>query len=145
MTTLGFTTDPNAKRDREEFVGQIFAARQVAILRVKQLEKELRTLGFDYNTPVENLGLIATALLRVVDETTDSIAEIAANTEDEIVAPLRARLIPDEDLAARCRPPIDGVGAGGGGSPGIHSDPAERSSPRRAGRGLGFLKGTEHV
>lgn len=100
MNTLGFTTDPNAKRDREEFVGQIFAVRQVAILRTKQLEKELRTLGFDYNTPVENLGLIATALLRVVDETTDSIAEIAANTEDEIVAPLRARLIPDEDLAA---------------------------------------------
>lgn len=105
MNTLGFTTDPNAKRDREEFVGQIFAVRQVAILRTKQLEKELRALAFDYNTEVENLGLIATALLRVVDEATDSIAEIAANTEDELVAPLRARLIPAADVDAEVASP----------------------------------------
>ncbi|QPS33426.1 hypothetical protein [Brevibacterium casei] len=96
--TFGFDTDPNAGRQREEFVSEIFAVRQVALLRVKQLEKELRGLAFDYNTSPENLGLIATALLRVVDETSDSIAELAANTEDELVAPLRARLSPVADL-----------------------------------------------
>ncbi|MFT9771114.1 hypothetical protein ACMZ29_00520 [Brevibacterium casei] len=96
--TFAFNTGQNAGRQREEFVSEIFAVRQVALLRVKQLEKELRSVAFDYNTPPENLGLIATALLRVVDETSDSIAELAANTEDEIVAPLRARLSPVEDL-----------------------------------------------
>ncbi|MGW9002228.1 hypothetical protein [Brevibacterium casei] len=97
-TTFGFNTDPNAVRQREEFVNEIFAVRSVALLRVKQLEKELRSVAFDYNTQVENLGLIATALLRVVDETSDSIAELAANTEDELVAPLRARLSPVADI-----------------------------------------------
>lgn len=97
-TNLGFTTNGKDTRDRADFVTQIFATRQVAILRVKQLEKELRGLGFDYDTPTENLNLIAAALLRVVDETADSIAELAANTEDEIIAPLRARLTPAPDV-----------------------------------------------